>query len=378
MTLEIDFSSSFEGWRPYTGDLKHIQIDENKFWASITDERSGKIRLKSARDYFHPLIREDIHSLVEGFKAWRDTTEYLLMRDENVKTGKKEYFATKCSKRGNDVFASRLHKRLGFLKADEKFFDPNDFESHSNKQVKTKLIWITLTYDSKRCSLDEAWKNIASEFNLWITNLRNKYGKISYAFFPQAFPDPEGDAYSYPHLHGIVLFEDVEFNVFRRMEMNREGKLGLVYRVEEKHGIEEQGKWHSWIDIKALSSMRAVWNYAKKHCYNAGYGSSDEATLNNSVMWLQRKKSFNMSGTFRERYAEFIRGLRSSKVLVARTLDFSKEDGLGGVFEEHKFTCLGFFSVFDLCIEEKGPPWTVSVSEERVEKLMDRFKRRIS
>lgn len=339
-------------------------IDQSRFWDCVLDEGSGKPRLSVARQFFQPLTLEKVPMLIEAFQTWREFKEYIVLKAVHQITEEERYFAVKCSKRGNDVFACRLDSRLGFLRADEKFFDTNDF---GHKDVKTRLIWVTLTYDSNRCSLDEAWRHVGSEFNLWITNLRNKYGRIHYVAFPQAFPDPKGLAYGYPHFHVIMLFEDVEFSVFQHLEKDRECKLGLVFRIEEKPELESQGKYHSWIDVKALSSMKAVWNYAKRHCYNAGYGESDEAILNNAVMWLYQKRSFNMSGDFRKRYTEFITHMRSSKTSFYLTLD-------GGRLDEWKMTLVGIFSVFELCIGGEDPPWSLELPGEDVSRLLARLK----
>lgn len=346
--------------------MEKSEIDENALWGCVLDEVSGKPRLGKARRYFGQLSRKDLPLLTDAFMYWSNLTEYLVMKGENVESGKIEYFAVKASKRGNDVFASRLDRSLGFLKGDEKFFEPHDFETHSNKSVKTRLLWNTLTYDSNRCSLDEAWENIGSEFNLWITNLRNKYGKIHYVAFPQAFPGLKGKAYGYPHFHVILLFEDHEFSVFRRMEKDREGKLGIVYRIEEKDELESQGKWHSFTDVKALSSMKAVWNYAKKHCYNAGFGDHEEAVLNNSIMWNYRKRSFCMSGEFRKKYAEFIKTLHNSKTFQ-ETLE-------GKAFPLMKFTLIGVFSASELGICENSGVWSFDLERDVVEKLLIRYR----
>ncbi|GAH76259.1 unnamed protein product, partial [marine sediment metagenome] len=147
---------------------------------------------------------------------------------------------------------------------------------------------------------------------------------------------------------------------------DRDKKLSLVYRIKEKYEFERQGKWHSFIDVKALSSMRAVWNYAKKHCYNAGFGSSDEASLNNAIMWLYKKKSFNMSGEFREKFIEFIKTLRSSKVVGQKTLD-------GVLLKDWIFSLLGVFSFSDLKISKDPPDWRFDVDPELVHSLMNRF-----
>lgn len=318
-------------------------------------------RLGEARRYLVSLDREKIPSVLALFKAWRNTSEYMLMKREERVSGKKTFFAVKCSKRGNDVFARRLDSRLGFLKADDSFFDPT-----SKKPLKTRLLWVTLTYDPSRRSLHDAWENIGDDFNLWIQNLRNKYGRISYVSFIQAFPGVGGEAFGYPHFHVIMLFQDREFKVFPHMEKDRQGRAGLVFRIQEKPEIEEQGKWSAHVDIRALSSMRAVWNYAKKHCYNAGYGSSDDAILNNAVMWFYRKKSFNMSGDFRDRYIEFIRSMHNSKVVAQETLE-------GRLLQDAKITVCGFFTVFQLDWHGEGdPPWSLDISKEEADRLINR------
>ena len=61
--------------------------------------------------------------------------------------------------------------------------------------------------------------------------------------------------------------------------------------------------------------------------------------------------------------SEFITHLRSSKADLVLTLD-------GYVLDEWKFSLVGIFSVFELCIEGVKPPWTVSLSKEDVSKLL--------
>ena len=129
---------------------------------------------------------------------------------------------------------------------DEKFFDPNDLLS--NKVVKTRLLWVTLTYDSKRCSLHQAWENVMNEYNKWITRLRQRYGKIDVLRFIQPFPDPNGPAFGYPHLHCILLFKESSFHTLKTVGSDGVTRL----RIKEKHELEAVGKWHSYIDVQAL------------------------------------------------------------------------------------------------------------------------------
>lgn len=327
----------------------------------------GLRRLSMVREEYQTLDRDSLSGLLELFEAWRDYPEYMVVRGIHRETGERRWCAVKSSKRGNDVFARRLDDRLGFLDGDGVFFNP---WVENQKDVKTRLLWVTLTYDPSWCSMDEAWRTIGEKFNLWITTMRYRYGEIAYVSFPQAFPDQEGRAYGYPHFHVILLFKDHEFNVFGHMETidrgENKGQKELVWRIQERDELEFQGHWNAFIDVKALGSMRAVWNYAKKHCYNAGYGSSDEAIVNNAIMWFYSKKSFNMSGDFRDHYIEsIVRAMHSSKIQETFDVD---ERGQKVVLADWTWEFVGLFTVHEMknIVGERmegDPPWTVRLSD---------------
>jgi hypothetical protein len=322
----------------------------------------GKPRLKIARSFFQDLTPETIPFLIEVFRCWQRFNEYLLIEKEHVETGEKQYKAMKCSKRGNDVYAVRTRKRLGFLKLHEDltFFHPEDFDL--KKVVKTRLLWVTLTWNTNLCSLRDAWSQCEYFYNLWITNLRNKYGRIAVFRSVQVFPGQEGKAFGYPHFHLVLLFQDHEFSVFPLMD--DQGKL--EYRIHEKEELDQQGKWHSWIDVKAINSMRGIYNYATKHYEHAQYGENDEALLNNAVCWLLKKKSFTISGSFRETYHDLIISLRNSKLV--------QMDLLG--VEHPVWVCklVGVYSFSDLAKHrefEDPPPWFFELSREEVTDLFE-------
>jgi len=65
--------------------------------------------------------------------------------------------------------------------------------------------------------------------------------------------------------------------------------------------------------------MNGIYNYAVRHYVNAGLGDSEEAILNNSMCWIFKKKSYTVSGGFRESYSEYIRSLRNSKPVLVQT-----------------------------------------------------------
>ena len=300
--------------------------------------KDNKPRLGAARTYFFELQdKVNIDELLDFYTSWRDFTEFLVLHRDTSPGFDKKDIAVKCSKRGNDVYGRRTESRLGFLKATEnlEFFTPKDFDCE--KAVKTRLLWVTLTWDSNLCGLKDSWDSGQYYYNLWITNLRNHYGKIDVLRFPQASPDRGGKAFGYQHFHVVLLFHDCEFSVFPYM--NEKGELS--YRIEEKDEFDKQGKWHSFTDVRAISSMCGIYQYAIKHYENAGFGSSEEATLNNAMCWIFKKKSYTVSGGFRESYSEFIRSLRNSKGDLAQI-------DLDGVVHCQVWILIGIKSIFEL------------------------------
>ena len=301
----------------------------------------GKPRLGAARTWFLNLNGCNVAGLVDYYKKWRDYDEFLVLhKAETDFREKAKTIAVKCSKRGNDVYARRTKKKLGFLKAVEnkKFFSLKDFDCET--PVYTSLLWVSLTWDSNFSSLEDSWIYGQYYYNKWITNLRNHYGAIDVLRFPQAFPDSTGKSYAYQHFHCVLLFKDARFKVFPFM--NDKGELS--YRIEEKDEFNIQGKWHSWTDIKAISSMLGIYRYAIKHYENAGFGSSDEAALNNAMCWVFKKKSYTVSAGFRVSYSEFITSLRNSKT------HFVQIDLFGVAFKE-SWVFIGIKSSSELAIE---------------------------
>lgn len=279
--------------------------------------------------------QENVEFLASTFKMWVSSPEALLLQGTNFETGEVKRIGVKCSKRGNDVFNKRIDEKLSFLSQLRQdgieFFEFADFTTE--KAVKTQLLWVTLTWDPKLCSLDEAWKRCEADFNLWITNLRNKYGKICVLKFIQAFPDSKGKAYGFPHFHMVLLFKEAQFGVFPHLERDGQDKTVCRYRVSEKRELESQGNWHSFVDVQALRTFKAVSNYCRKYAqgtYNVVYedgSSNNEALLNCAMAWYYRKQSYSLSGGFREEMHDLIKShMQGSKLKQSRL------DGRGSVW----------------------------------------------
>jgi len=208
----------------------------------------GKPRLNVAQGYFRRAENQDDDELLESmYVYWRDLPEFMVLRSQmvNPRTYASEwsYVAVKCSKRGNDVYRQRVKRRLDWLASSEnvEFFNVQDCTTE--KKVFSSALWLTLTYDIKRCSRLEAIENIGKEWNGFLSALRQKYGKVS------VLRTWECSEKGYPHIHAVLLFKEAKFSVFPHLSEDQDGKEKLTFRIKEKDAI--ASLWHSHVDAQA-------------------------------------------------------------------------------------------------------------------------------
>ncbi len=252
--------------------------------------------------------------------VWVHDDRYMILSRWHARAQKNEVFAVKCAKRGNDVYRWRVYQRFKGLsaRADELvFFNPKD-----RGAKKTRALWVTLTYDTKRCSFKEAWRNVGIEFNRFMAHVRKKFGNASCCRVFESFEN------GYPHIHCILLFEATSFSVFR----DRKGQ----FRVRAKSVI--ANGWHSNVDVKAMSSLSGGFSYLKKYLLkNIDAETADSKALKTlALCWAYRKRAFSVSGRFRQLLHDLITYLHNSNRPLRQTT-------LTGVLlVEFKFYVLGF------------------------------------
>jgi hypothetical protein len=372
-------------------DLKKSLVEETQrrlvfdpnLYEQLTD-RKGRPRLYRAR---HMLLDpenledlgfesfEDVLAFGEElFSYWRDLSEFILLRKRWVGKGEKkdEYLAVKCSKRGNDVYQKRIKLRLGWLNReveDKKFFEIKSFQV--DKAVKTSLLWVTLTWDPGQGDLLFAWENLGKDFNRFVSALRRKYGRVSYLRVWESYES------GFPHVHAVMFFEEAEFTVFQHRD--QEGKL--TFRIHKKNEISDL--WHSHVDIQAISSLSNVFTYLKKHQEKVILGLSgsiqDPESIEDTrvgfdlenvkglrtlfLSWLFRKRSFSVSGDFREKLLDLISHLHNSNMKKDQV------DLFGELVKEWEYLFLGVFLGSELGIP--GGIWVKALEGVQVSKLLD-------
>jgi hypothetical protein len=254
-----------------------------KFREGLYDT-DDKPRLYYARNYFLGFSIDqdvDFQELQAFYCKWRDFVEYIVLQKQTDKLRIKgevdrETLAVKCAKRGNDVYWWRVWKRLKFL---HKLKEHTLSDSRGNVKS-SNVLFITLTYDIRRSTIQEAWETIGEDFNKWIRNIRKTFGCISYLRCWEA------SRRGYPHIHVFMMFHDYVFKVIRT---NRK------YRILEKEAFEKS--YHSFVDVQAIRELKRGIRYVTKYLTKTIHENQTQ-TLTLALCWLFRKRSYAISGDF--------------------------------------------------------------------------------
>jgi len=136
------------------------------------------------------------------------------------------------------------------------------------------------------------------------------------------------------------------------------------------------------VDIQAVSSLKAVFTYIKKHQEKIILGLSGSIQDHGSdptvgfdlenvrglrtlfLAWIFRKRSFSVSGAFREKIHDLISTLHNSN------MENGQRDLSGAIVEEWTYVFLGIWPGSDLGIPSFI--WVQSLEREKIEKLLDR------
>jgi len=275
----------------------------------------------------------------------------MILTKWNKQKWKNDVFAVKCAKRGNDVYVSRVKSRFRGLEKhseDILFFNPKDRGSK-----KTQALFVTLTYDSKLCQYGQAWEQIGTQFNSFMSYVRSKFGQVSSCRVFEAFDN------GHPHIHCILLFKGHSFSVFR------DGKG--QFRVHEKDVIAEG--WHSNVDVKAMSSVSGGLKYLKKYLLKGvDSETADRKGLKTlTLCWAYRKRAFSVSGQFRKSLTDLITDLHNSN---NKTIQITL---LGKKISEERYFLLGFMSATLLDINSES--WFIMLNSTQTAKVSEHFEK---
>jgi len=267
----------------------------------------GMVRLNRVKSALKD-NRIETNELIEIFNKWRNQKEYFVLWERGKSKGK----AYLCSKRGNDVYNYQINQkfkeieRLAHFYGDSKLFDINQ------SNPKTNCLFLTLTYDTKLSSLDEAWKQIGIQYNRFVSGIKRKFGNCAIIRAFESFQN------GYPHIHAIMLFDEKEFDVFEHW--NKRGTKSS-FRIKQKPMFEMH--WHSHVDITAVHTIKGALGYLTKYLKKA-YNKDSKYELTLAMLWIYHKQAFAISGKFLEKLKQIrldTRSLSNSNKLTQLDLE---------------------------------------------------------
>jgi hypothetical protein len=316
------------------------------------------------------------------YDIWRKDDEYIVLRgleehkqqdlDGNVNQIIDEYVYRfiKASKRGNDVYRYIIKQKFKELDKIQKI----EYFRDTFKRKKTKLLFITLTYDTKASTPVQSWYIIPKLFNKFKSNLTKKFGKI------KVFRVWESTKEYYAHIHCLIYFEEYEFEVFEHIAKKGKNKGKLTYRIPyyQSNKIKEYYPYN--IDIQACESFNKAIDEITKYVgkYLIKDNEEDKPTKTNAMIWLTNKQGYSVSKDF-------------FKCIIGKNIDVEEPKSAdltsymcNSNFNVKKWEFVGLISREELGISgniwlyelKKPPPKAIGLINLLILEKINRFERR--
>ena len=277
-----------------------------------------------------------IEDIIQAYTSWVQEHRYMILErlrptwdaPKSSTMFEKETIAVKSAKRGNDVYSRRVLSRFGMF---EDLLTDLNLVYFDRGKMRTQVLFITLTYDTKLRSQHQAWKTLSKFYNLFMSKMRRVFGSISSARTFESFEN------GYPHVHAVLLFNDFSFPV--REIINEKGRKVLVIDDDLKDGI--SAMWHSWVDVKGVGNVSESINYLKKYISKcANFDATDSKGIKTLAQcWAYRKRAYCLAGIFRQKMSDLIANMQNSN---SKTSQMTLENER---LEKNKWICLGFVSI---------------------------------
>jgi hypothetical protein len=211
---------------------------------------------------------------------------------------KSEWSFIKSCKRGNDVYIKEIKKKFQpLIEAEPKIFFDTTLNFNRKRPRLTPLIYVTATIDHKKVSLENSWLNFGSMFNIFITKVRKRFGKVDYL---RTWQSQEN---GFPHWHGLFYFNDFNFSAVYNLSRN----LKPSWRIASRQ------KLHKGDELTVRQRLKKAWKYGNldiicvdntQDCFKdlLKYVTRDleggESDLTNALVWYFEKQSFAVSKDF--------------------------------------------------------------------------------
>jgi len=221
---------------------------------------------------------------------WVSKHRYLIFEQRRHHSSRQ--IASLVPKTGNAKYAWRVRKRWREFTLPFEYQQKLDVETGKLAGVgetTTHVFFLSLTWDANLCDWKTATDSISYFWNLFVANLRRKYGRVLTA---RVYESTEK---SYPHIHCILYFPEYEFPTFLKLS-NKEKRH--IWRIPFPEVEKIRSLWHSFIDVQGMSNMADGLNYLGKYVSKgtdlACNDLSGKGLVTLANPWAFRKRSYSL------------------------------------------------------------------------------------
>jgi hypothetical protein len=193
-----------------------------------------------------------IEEISEAYLGWVSNNQYMIFEQKRHRSPIRQ-IASLIPKRGNIKYAYRVRRKF------REFILPFEYEQKKSEIIvegKTKVLFLTLTFDPSICDFKTAWDSVGYFWNIFMASVRRHFGRVLSA---RCFESSEK---GFPHIHCILFFENTEFSTFLKWSS---AKRRFVWRIPFPEVEEFRGLWHSFIDVQGMSNLADGLNYLSKY-----------------------------------------------------------------------------------------------------------------
>jgi len=292
-------------------------------WKCEYTNNFGEVRLSRVRGMLNLNLGLDRWKCGDLYSNWVLDDNNIVIKGTDLKTMRRWYIAVKARKRGNDLDAFRITRRLAAIR------DGILPYVHTGSKIRhTNAIYVTGTVDPRLVDydLEYGWMYLGVWFNTFMAHLRKKLTCIT-AVIEDKDGQPkvrevrtvpkililrswESHESGWPHFHAILCLEwgvrgQPHWDVFQDKGCWKDGHwVPPRWRVKDKHVLDEC--WpYGWVDAIALTAgtleknlENVVWYVGKNlSCMDYRLVSRwpRKRTLTQSILWYFRKRSFSVS-----------------------------------------------------------------------------------
>ena len=255
----------------------------------------GKPRLGVVKFHLGKGSNFDLELIKKLYDEWRNCDEFIVLEKLNFKylafngVLGRELIVMKSSKRGNDVYISRINRRL------------RDFIKYFRLENNVRGFFITLTIDTKQYGdVRDAWEDIGLRYNRIVTWIKG-FLKKKHREFLGIFRVFEATKRGYPHVHLLLFYR------------------GSPVFLDENLLSE---KWGSYTKVEAIRRLKGAMGYLLKYLLKSF--RDDKYILTSALMWFFGKRSYGISRSL----FNLIQSLHNSIFLTNKKSGSNSENGI--------------------------------------------------